>query len=72
MFRNMLEGQFLMALREPVMSDDLAGGGQLLKTCFAVLTNFVKAAGKYTKVKCWENVRILIKLQRNFRLHMLS
>lgn len=61
-----------MALSEPVMKDDLAGGGQLLKICFAMLTNFAKAAGKCIKVKCWEKCQYFNKIAANFRLHMLS
>lgn len=48
------------------MRDDLAGGGRLLKICFAMLTNFAKAAGKYVSVR--KTSVSQLKLRLNFGL----
>ena len=53
-----------------MVRDDLAGGGRLLRICFAMLTNFAKAAGKYVKVSVRKMSVLQPKLQLNFRLCM--
>lgn len=42
------------------------------KNCFAVLKNFAGAAGKYIKVSVRKRSVLQLKLQQNFRMHIVS